>query len=57
MKHCINKRYGLEIKSMERKVIFIGNLFHLFNNFIVSCAICYYKINLSNNIFQIILIS
>ena len=45
MKHCINKRYGLEIKSMERKIIFIGNLFCLFNNFIkiMCCAICHYK--------------
>ena len=53
MKHFVNKRYGLEIKSMERKVIFIGNLFLLFNNFIkiMCCAICRYKINLSNNIF------
>ena len=45
MKHCINKSYGLEIKSMERKVIFIGNLFHPFNNFIkiMYSALCYYK--------------
>ena len=39
MKHCINKRYGLEIKPMESKVIFVGNLFHLFNNLIkIMCS-------------------
>ena len=34
---------------MERKAIFVGNLFHIFNNFIkIMCyAICRYKINLS----------
>ena len=41
---------------MERKAIFRGNL-HLFNNFkIMCCAICHYKINLSNNIFRTVFI-
>ena len=50
MIHCITKRHGLEIKSMERKAIFIGNFFYLFNNFIkiMCCAIYHYKMNLSN---------
>ena len=50
MINCITKRHGLEIKSMERKAIFIGNFFYLFNNFIkiMCCAIYHYKMNLSN---------
>ena len=57
MIHFINKRYVFKIKSIERKAIFIGNLFYLFNNFIkiMYYAICHYKMNLSNDIFRTIL--